>query len=137
MFEPLTQYIPLLEENPIGELVIDRENDGTLEHPFRAPYVHYSEPVYGLITDVHKFVEAHPEMGLTDYRAVIERGGLHPGIRSLIDADVSAVDGVTVAAILVFAVRAERFSDGTLLECCEKGAVTRWLKRLEELDREL
>ena len=34
--------------------------------------VHFQTDVDGLITDVHKFVEAHPEMGLTDYRAVIE-----------------------------------------------------------------
>ena len=51
-------------------------------------------------------------------------------------ADVSALDGRTVMALLVGAVRAERFCDGALLAFCEDGSVAKWLQRLKELDEE-
>ena len=49
-------------------------------------------------------------------------------------ADVSALDGQTVMALLVGAVRAERFCDGALLGFLESGCVERWLRRLREID---
>ena len=50
------------------------------------------------------------------------------------EADVSDADGKLVMALLMRAIRAERFSEGTLLGFCEDGSVLRWLKRLKEID---
>ena len=44
-FEKLTQYIPLIENDEIGYWYIDRENDGTSEHPIQFPFVVFSEMV--------------------------------------------------------------------------------------------
>ena len=52
-------------------------------------------------------------------------------------ADVSALGGRTVMALLVGAVRAERFCDGALLAFCEDGSVAKLLQRLKELDEGL
>ena len=57
-----------------------------------------------------------------------------PGAK--VRADVSALDGKTVFALLLGAVRAERFCDGALMYFCESGCVLRWLERLRETDRE-
>ena len=49
-------------------------------------------------------------------------------------ADVSELDGQAVMALLLGAVRAERFCDGALLGFFEDGSVNRWLLRLREID---
>ena len=49
-------------------------------------------------------------------------------------ADANSLDGQTVAALILAAVRAERFCEGALLEFCRNGSVLRWLCRLGELD---
>ena len=44
--------------------------------------------------------------------------------------DVSKLDSQAVMALLLGAVRAERFCDGALLSFLESGAILRWLERL-------
>ena len=48
--------------------------------------------------------------------------------------DVSNADGRCVMAMLMGAVRAERFCDGALLSMFKKNSIQRWLERLRELD---
>ena len=50
------------------------------------------------------------------------------------NADVSTLDGSAVMALIVGAIRAERFCDGALLDFFENGNVQKWLERLSELD---
>ena len=38
-------------------------------------------------------------------------------------------------ALLMGAVRAERFCDGALKEFVENGSITKWLERLKEIDK--
>ncbi|MFB8733676.1 hypothetical protein ACEQPO_06145 [Bacillus sp. SL00103] len=61
-FDIQQKYIPMLQEDPIGEWVIDQENDGTAEHPIQMPFVNYSETVRHLIADIYTFAEQHEEM---------------------------------------------------------------------------
>lgn len=49
-------------------------------------------------------------------------------------ADVSELDGRTVIALLVGAMRADRFSDGAFLGFCKNGSIIRWLERLKAID---
>lgn len=49
-------------------------------------------------------------------------------------ADVSELDGQAVMALLLGAVRAERFCDGALLGFFGDGSMIRWLLRLREID---
>ena len=48
--------------------------------------------------------------------------------------DVSNIDGETVMALLMGAIRAERFCDGALLGFCKDGSIIKWLGRLKEID---
>ena len=42
MFEELVGLIDKIKDDSIGEWIVDKENDGTLEHPMQMPFVVYS-----------------------------------------------------------------------------------------------
>ncbi|MBQ9970058.1 MAG: hypothetical protein IJP15_06140 [Oscillospiraceae bacterium] len=133
-FESMTKYLPLLENDKIGTWVIDRENDGTPEHPFHMPFVDYSEMVRSFIRDVHEFHENNKDFELTHYSEILEKNGLKWDSESMSEADVSDLDSHCVMALLMAAVRAERFCDGALLDFFENGSMKKWLTRLQEID---
>lgn len=45
MYKSLTDFLPMLEDDKIGDWVIDRMNDGTSEYPIQMPFVNYSRLV--------------------------------------------------------------------------------------------
>lgn len=133
-FENLIKYLPLLEDDVIGTWFIDRENDGTPEHPKQMPFVNYSEMVHRFIDDVYAFVDENKDFELNHYYTILEQNGLEWGSKSMSEADVSRLDGKCVMAMIVGAVRAERFCDGALLGFFKDGSIRKWLERLRELD---
>ena len=133
-FQSLTKYLHLIYNDEFGEWVIDRENDGTKEHPIQFPYVNYSEMVTAFVKDVYAFDEEHKEFELNRYGETLEKNGIDWGRKSMSNADVSTLDAKCVLALIVGAVRAERFCDGALLEFFENGSVRKWLTRLLEID---
>ena len=134
MYESLTAYLPRLQNIEYGKWIIDKENDGTPEHPIRAPFVAYSKEVDEFVDSIYSFVESHEEMGLRQYFSILEAAGILTEIGKMKDPDVSVLDGRTVMALLVLTVRAERFCDGALLNRLEEGLITRCLLRLKEID---
>lgn len=135
MFESLTRFIPLLDrEGDFGVRVVDHEHAGTVDDPICFPFVEYNRTVSALESSIMSFVDNHPELCLTRYADILERAGLEWGSESMEGADVSALDGKTVMALLVGAVRAERFCDGALLGFLESGCIGRWLQRLRQID---
>ena len=132
-FAELTKYLPLLEGDNIGSWIIDRENDGTPEHPIQMPFVNYSEMVHRFIDDVYDFSENNKDFKLTRYGEILERNGLEWGTKSMSEADVSSLDAQCVMALIMGAVRAERFCDGALLGFFKDGSIRRWLERLKEV----
>ena len=64
-FEELTQYISQIDNDEIGRWQIDRENDGTLEHPIQAPFVIYSEMINNFVHDVYALVDQYPTFSRT------------------------------------------------------------------------
>ena len=126
-FENLIKYLPLLEDDNIGTWIIDRENDGSPEHPIQMPFVNYSEMVHDFIKDVYDFE-------LTRYGEILEKNGLEWGSKSMSEADVSSLDGQCIMALIMGAVRAERFCDGALLGFFKDGSIKKWLERLKKID---
>ena len=136
MYESLTRLIPgLIEE--YGTLIVDNESKGTMDDPIHMPFVDYSPAVIELEKAVYAFKAEHPDFELTKYEEILSSNGLEWSRRSMSEADVSDADGKLVMALLMGAIRAERFSEGTLLGFCEDGSVLRWLKRLQEIDNEM
>lgn len=135
MFESLTKHILPLECNGnSGEWIIDQEHAGTAEDPKQMPFVAYDALAIAIEEAIYDFVDAHAEMQLTRYGEILEENGVSWGPESMTEADVSHFDGRTVMALLVGAVRAERFCNGALLSFLMNGCILRWLRRLEELD---
>lgn len=132
-FEQLTKYIDVLDGDNFGTWIIDRKNDGTLENPIQMPFVNYSEMVHRFIDDVYDFSENNKDFELNRYGEILERNGLEWGSKSMSEADVSSLDAQCVMALIMGAVRAERFCDGALLGFFKGGSIRRWLERLKEV----
>ena len=133
-FANLTKYLPQLSDDTFGTWIVDRENDGTPEHPIQMPYVRYTETVDHFVHDVYAFKEANPDFELNRYGEILEQNGLEWGGKSMGEADVSDKDARCVMALIIGAIRAERFCDGALLSFFRDGSVRRWLERLKEID---
>ncbi|QGX66824.1 hypothetical protein GPA07_15825 [Bacillus sp. ms-22] len=133
-FEILTKYIPMLQENRIGVWVIDRENDGTAEHPIQMPFVNYSEMVRQFINDVYTFEEQNKDMELTRYADILKENGLEWEMDDLENVDVSDLNAQCVLALVTGVVRAERFCDGVIFNFFKSGAMLKWLERLDCLE---
>jgi len=133
-FEIMTKYIPLIASDDFGEWKIDAENDGTPEHPKQMPFVMYSKVVHDFIEDVYKFQQEHGDYKLNRYGEILEKNGIEWGQRSMSEVDVSSMNGQTVMALIMGAVRAERFCDGALLGFFKDGSILKWLERLQDID---
>lgn len=135
MFEGLTKHLLAIEKaERFGNWVVDRESKGTMDDPIQMPYVDYETTVTNVEQAIYDFADEHPEYELTHYRDILERNGLEWCSQEMSRADVSDLDGQAVMALLLGAVRAERFCDGALLGFFEDGSIRRWLLRLREID---
>ncbi|MBI1630112.1 DUF6508 domain-containing protein [Bacillus safensis] len=133
-FEILTKYIPMHQEDRIGEWVIDQENDGTAERPIQMPFVHYSETVQRFIEDVYTFAEQHQEMELTRYSEILLENGIEWGANDMEHVDISNVNAQCVLALIMGVVRAERFTDGAIFNFFKSGNMLKCLERLDCLE---
>ncbi|MGQ7386295.1 DUF6508 domain-containing protein [Streptococcus suis] len=133
-FDILTKYIPIIQADSIGEWVIDNENDGTLEYPIQMPCVRYSEMVDNFIDDVYAFEESNKDMELTRYEDILKDNGLEWDSESMKNTDISSLNAQCVLALIMGAVRAERFCDGALLDFFKSGCILKWLDRLKNIE---
>ena len=118
----------------IGEWVIDKENDGTPDHSIQMPFVGYSEIVQNFIDDVYTFEESNKDMELTRYGDILTDNGIEWSMESMKNADVSKLNAPCVLALIMGAVRAERFCDGALLNFFKSGCILKWLERLNSIE---
>lgn len=133
-YSALTKYINLLKNDIVGEWNCDKENDGSSERPMHLPFVIYSITVHRLEGDIYKFAKESDEIVPGKYADILQANGIEWGYDSMMKADASVLDAQCILALLIASLRAERFYDGALLGFIKSGAVTRWLKRLQELD---
>lgn len=136
IYTELTDLIDKIQQDEVGVWVVDHENDGTLEHPIQMPFVDYSELVRGFVAAVYRFEEKYPEYGLNEYGKILKEHGIKWEDEPMDAADVSDMDGQGVMALLMGAVRAERFCNGALFDFFKRGNIQRWLERLKELDND-
>ena len=83
---------------------------------------------------VYEFIDENAELALKNYREILRKNGIEWGFESMTGADVSKMDAQCVLALIVGAIRADRFCDGALFEFYKNGSVERWIIRLEALD---
>ena len=73
-------------------------------------------------------------MHLIRYGDILEKVHIDWNIESMSNADVMKLDGQTVMALIVGAIRADRFYEGALLEFFGNRSISKWLTRLDEID---
>lgn len=136
-YKSLTNFLPQIKDIEYGKWKPEKPiGDGSTEHPFQLPHVVYAEVVDMLVKEIYSFEKDHPEYGLNRYDQILEKNKIDWDGKAMADADVTHLDGQGVMALLMAAIRAERFCDGALLRFFEMGCIQRWLKRLVELDKE-
>ena len=134
MFRNLTTYLQLLEDEDFGTFVVDLENDRTQKHTIQMPYVKYSKTVECFVNDVYEFMDDHMDFELNRYVEILEKNGLQWDLKSMSGADVSSLDAQCVIALIMGVIRADRFFEGTLLDFLKDGSISRWLRRLDEIE---
>lgn len=134
MYKKLTKYLDEFKETEYGTWVVDNKSDGTPEHPIQMSFVNYSNVIMHFIEDVHFFVYTHNEMGLRNYVKILEDNSIDWGKESMAKVEVDNLDAKCVIALIFSIIRADRFSEGTLLVFLKNGAIIRWLARLKTLD---
>jgi hypothetical protein len=97
-------------------------------------FVGYYEMVHNFISDVYIFEEENKDMELTHYGDILKDNGLEWGTESMKNADVSNLNAQCVLALIMGAVRAERFCDGALLDFFKSGCILKWLERLNSIE---
>ena len=125
--EKLTKYIDLFSEETIGEWHVDTEGDGSLERPYQLPFVVYSDLVNEFISDIYDYAD---QIGVNDYAEILKRNGIEWKSKSMSAVDVTGLSVDVICALLLGAVRAEKFCDGALLGFFESGAIKKWLTEL-------
>ena len=135
-YKRITEFILKIEDGSYGKWMPEfQTGDGMLENPYQMPYVEYRREIADLEQVIYQFVDEHPEYGLNNYMDILQCYQIEWGVDSMSEADISHMDGRGIMALLVGAIRAERFSEGTLLNFLQRGCIQKWLKRLEELDQ--
>ena len=128
-YDILLPYVDRLAEDPYGEWSMDTAGRGTIESPMQMPFVVYSPVVEDLIRDVHTCWE---RSGLRDYVQILADHGIELNSRSMSQATPEELPSSVLVALLLAAVRAEKFCDGALLELLKSGHVQQWLAELKE-----
>ena len=131
MFESLTAFLPKLQEGNFGDWAEPSKDSG-----LQLGVVDYSEDVGSFVQAVYAFADEHEKMDLFSYRDILDDAKIAWELDSMKEADVSALGGKTVTALIVAAIRAEQFCDGALLDFLQEGCIAKWLARLKEIDRE-
>ena len=130
-FKVLTKYIGKISNLvSYGEWFFDHENDVTREQLIMLPPVH-DELVDLFVEEFYQFSDNYPEYKLTSYESILESNDLRWDDVAMRRADETSLDAQCILALIMGAIRADRFYEGTLLSFFEDGYIVKWLKRLK------
>ena len=137
IYNSIISFLPRLNRTAHGETYPKHQaDDGRIKEPYMMPFYSYADVIREFEDAVYAFEEEHPEFQLNHYSDVLLLNGIHWEINSILKADVSQMCGQTVMALILGAIRAERFCPGALNRFFELGCIQRWLQRLAELDNQ-
>lgn len=103
-YEALTKYIPLFEQDKLGEWVGDSINN---KGKIQMPYVQHSMIVILFIDDVYRFISEHEALNLIQYREILEKNNINYNRQSMINADISMLNGQALIALILGIIRAD------------------------------
>lgn len=125
-YDRLTRYLPLLEHGSWGKTVQEPTGaDGVLH----LPHVEYTDTVCSFVQELYQVWEERREPA--DYQDVLRKNGLNDIWQGA--GMVEQLDEPCVLALMMWTLRAERFSPGALLSVLEAGHIQACLSRLTTL----
>lgn len=134
IYSSLTKHISSFSNESWCKVLPERQTgDGTVDNTFQIPYREYSEEVNEFIQDVYSFEDQHPEYGLNNYISILLFNDIKWDEVEMSKAKVDELGGQAVVALIMGAIRAERFCSGALEGFFANGSIVKWLHRLEEL----
>ena len=125
----------MIQSDGIGKWVVDTDNDGLLKHSIQMPFVDYSEIVRSFIDDVYFFEESNRNMILNRYEDILRKNHIDWTLESMTKADISNLNAQCILALIMGAIRAERFCEGFLLDLLNSGYIVNWLERLNSIEK--
>ena len=126
-YERVTKYAGELAENP-GKWTESVMQGNTLRLGEFEP----SEKMRSFVDDF--YADYWDEM--QEYDAILEEAGIDPVQTNMADFDMDSLDARTVLALIMNAIRADRFCEGALEEAAKSGYLDECLYRLNEIDIE-
>lgn len=126
-YERITKYAGELAENP-GKWTEPVMQSGTLRLGEFVP----SEKMRSFVEDF--YADYWDEV--QEYDAILKEAGIDPILTSTADFDMDSLDARTVLALIMKAIRADRFCEGVLGEAAKSGYLDECLNRLNEIDAE-
>lgn len=129
-FQSLTQYIKVLENDSLGEWHKAEKKDGVIT----LPYVSYTSTVREFIRELYNFAKNNNQYDMYNYKEVLEQKGIID-YKEMQECDIDAVDAQTILCMMMGVVRADRFSEGTLMSYLQDGYFDKWLKKLQKIDK--
>ncbi len=86
------------------------------------------------VDEFYQFSESHPEYQLTSYGSILKSNGLDWNNEKIRNANLDFLDSISILALIMGSIRAERFCDGALLVFFKDGFIMKLLKRLKDID---
>lgn len=134
-FGLLTRYLPLLEGDRFGEWsTINKDRNDEVD-TFIMPYMNYSETIRDFIRDVYQFADSHIDFELDQYNRILQEHGIDL-TSNWQTIDISSLDAQCLTALIMGAIRTERFCDGTILGLLEGGYLQAWLGQLQKFEQQ-
>lgn len=130
-YKVLTDYISKFVYDENGIWIYNERNNETTED---GQIPKYQEIIFNFIDDIHNFVEFREDINLNNYQDILRKNNIKWEGHSIQEADIENLDEVAIIALILGAVRLERFCQGYLLGIISNGTIRKWLKRLEQLD---
>lgn len=115
MYEKLTKFLPELERDSRDEC--------------------FDRSVCAFDDAVMLFVEEHSDMELRHYYSILEKAGIKLHDDPMKCKEISTLDDKPVVALIVWAMRSDRFSPGSFMKYCRNGSIVECLKRLKQIDQ--
>lgn len=130
-FQELTKYIKEFEKEDFGRWC---EQKGKTDQTLELPYVDYSVTVDNFIHSVANFSKENPDLDLANYRDILEQQSI--GVdQEFGQKQIGKLDDQTILALIVNAIRTDKFDEGFLLRTLKRGQITVWLKELQRRDK--
>lgn len=117
-YKELTKYLTIIDNDNFVQLVTNKEK--TI--------------IKNFVNDIYYFIDNNKEDNLNDYISILGNNGILWSFNDMKNADISKLDGICIVSLLIGVVRLDRFYEGALFEFFTNGQITKWLKRLKEID---